>query len=84
MSRDKTVDECKTYKDFGKLLDHNGYPVVRTNGGHEIHSNGHNSFPLPTHGHEPSHELACRLRKAIKALIGIIIVCAWLYTFFGA
>ena len=84
MSRDKTVDQCKTYKDFSKLLDRNGYPVVRHSGGHEIHSNGHNSFPLPTHGREPSHELGCRLRKAIKALIGCIVVGAWLYMYFWA
>ena len=84
MSKVKPLEQCKSYKDMSKFLNHNGYPVVRTSGGHEIHSNGHKSFPLPAHGHEPSHELGCRLRKAIKALIACIIIGMWVYTFFIA
>jgi hypothetical protein len=73
MAKVKTLDECKNWKELRKFADHNGLPVLRISGGHEIRGNKKGSMPFSTHEKETSKSLLHNVKKQIALLIAVCL-----------
>jgi hypothetical protein len=68
-----TLEGCKNWKDLRKFADHNGLPVLRTTGGHEIRGNAKGSMPFSTHEKEIGKSLLHNVKKQIALLITVCL-----------
>jgi predicted RNA binding protein YcfA (HicA-like mRNA interferase family) len=70
-SKKEEIKKCKTYKDFEKFIENEGFEYDRTSGGHKQFTRANSrTIPIPSHGKEPQGNLKARFVKEILVAIG--------------
>jgi predicted RNA binding protein YcfA (HicA-like mRNA interferase family) len=79
----KTLDTCRSGKDFLSYAKKSGAEIRNGKGSHTIVSTDRGQTVIPLHPGDLGKGLACKLRKQLALILLVMVVCAFYFAYLG-